>query len=114
MGPQSSNTEERKWSIVQYLVYYKMLSCKAMLILALTILTFSATPTKWVVDAAIQSITPSNEFVRPNGIANNEAEEKDGLASSYEKLTSLTARGLRGFAETRASRISTCSCKTFG
>ena len=53
-----------------------------MLLLALTILTFSATPTKLVVHAAIQSITPRNEFARPNGIANNEKEEKDGLASS--------------------------------
>ena len=63
-----------------------------MLLLVLTILTFSATPTKLVVDAAIQSITPNNEFVRPNGIANNEAEKKDGLFSSsvpYEKLNTV-------------------------
>ena len=68
-----------------------------MLILALTILTFSATPTKWVVDAAIQSITPRNEFVRPNGTANNEADEKDGLASSYlpyEKLNKIYAAAM--------------------
>ena len=68
-----------------------------MLILALTLLTFSATPTKWVVDAAIQSITPSNEFARPNGIANNEVEEKDGLASSYlpyENLNKIYAASM--------------------
>ena len=68
-----------------------------MLILALTLLTFSATPTKWVVDAAIQSITPSNEFARPNGIANNEVEEKDGLASSYlpnKKLNKIYAAAM--------------------
>ena len=68
-----------------------------MLILALTVLTFSATPTKWVVDAAIQSITPSNEFAPPNGIANNAVEEKDGLASSYlpyENLNKIYAAAM--------------------